>query len=50
MKDFKYDLIIIGAGISPLMIADRLNNHKLKIFLLEERKRVGTKLLMTGNA
>lgn len=45
----KYDLIIIGAGSSGLMIADQLNNTNLKVLLLEGTKRIGTKLLMTGN-
>lgn len=44
-----YDLIIIGGGSSGLMIADRLNNTKLKILLLEGTRRIGTKLLLTGN-
>ncbi|MBF0709969.1 MULTISPECIES: aminoacetone oxidase family FAD-binding enzyme [unclassified Gemella] len=45
----KYDLIIIGGGSSGLMIADRLNDTKLKVLILEGSKRIGTKLLMTGN-
>ncbi|MBF0713676.1 aminoacetone oxidase family FAD-binding enzyme [Gemella sp. GH3] len=45
----RYDLIIIGAGSSGLMIADQLNNTNLKVLLLEGSKRIGTKLLMTGN-
>ncbi|MDO4814933.1 MAG: aminoacetone oxidase family FAD-binding enzyme, partial [Gemella sp.] len=45
----KYDLIIIGGGSSGLMIADRLNNTKLRVLILEGSKRIGTKLLMTGN-
>ena len=31
----KYDLIIIGGGSSGLMIADRLNDTKLKVLILE---------------
>lgn len=49
MRKDIYDLIIVGAGSSGLMIADRLNDTNLKILLLEATKRIGTKLLMTGN-
>lgn len=49
MGNYKYDVIIIGAGSSGLMVADRLNDSKLKVLLLEGTKRIGTKLLLTGN-
>lgn len=45
----KYDVIIIGAGSSGLMLADRLNHTNLKVLLLEGTNRIGTKLLLTGN-
>lgn len=48
MKE-QYDIIIIGGGSAGLMIADRLNHTNLKILLLEGTKRIGTKLLLTGN-
>lgn len=44
-----YDVLIIGGGSAGLMIADRLNKSNLKILILEATKRIGTKLLMTGN-
>ena len=45
----KYDVIIIGLGSAGLMIADRLNDSGLKVLVLEQNRRAGIKLLLTGN-
>ena len=45
----KYDVIIIGLGSAGLMIADRLNDSGLKVLVLEQNRRAGVKLLLTGN-
>ena len=48
-KEFLYDVIIIGGGASGLMIADNLNDKNLKVLLIERNRRLGIKLLLTGN-
>lgn len=45
----KYDVIVIGGGSAGLMIADRLNDSGLSVVILERNKRLGTKLILTGN-
>ena len=45
----KYDVIVIGLGSAGLMIADRLNDSGLKVLVLEQNRRAGIKLLLTGN-
>ncbi len=45
----KYDVIVIGLGSAGLMIADRLNDSGLKVLVLEQNRRAGVKLLLTGN-
>lgn len=45
----KYDVIIIGLGSAGLMVADRLNDSGLRVLVLEQNKRAGVKLLLTGN-
>ena len=45
----KYDVIVIGLGSAGLMIADRLNDSGLKVLILEQNRRAGIKLLLTGN-
>lgn len=45
----KYDVIIIGGGSAGLMIADQLNDSGLSVVVLERNKRLGTKLILTGN-
>lgn len=41
----EYDVIIIGGGVAGLMCANILNKHKV---LVIEKKKLGTKLLLTG--
>ena len=45
----QYDVIIIGLGSAGLMVADRLNDSGLRVLVLEQNKRAGVKLLLTGN-
>lgn len=51
MKTLTYDIAIIGAGASGLAcaIAAAHKNKALKIVLLENKDRVGKKILATGN-
>lgn len=51
MKTEIYDLAIIGAGASGLVcaISAAQNSDNLKIVLLENKDRVGKKILATGN-
>ena len=45
----KYDLMIIGGGMSGLVAAVTAARRKLKCVLLEAENRVGKKILATGN-
>ncbi|MGX7112779.1 NAD(P)/FAD-dependent oxidoreductase [Gemella cuniculi] len=45
----QYDVIIIGLGSAGLMVADRLNDSGLRVLVLEQNRRAGVKLLLTGN-
>lgn len=51
MRTETYDLAIIGAGASGLAcaIAAAQKSSKLKIILLENKERIGKKILATGN-
>jgi digeranylgeranylglycerophospholipid reductase len=40
MKPKKYDVIIIGAGVSGLMLVELLKNSKLKVLLIEKREDI----------
>lgn len=45
----QYDVIIVGLGSAGLMIADRLNNSGLKVLAVDQNRKAGIKLLLTGN-
>ena len=40
VKSNNYDVIIVGAGPTGLMLARQLNNSKLKILLVEKNKNI----------
>lgn len=44
----KYDLIVIGGGPAGMMAAGTAVKRRGRVLLLEKKKRIGTKLLMTG--
>jgi hypothetical protein len=44
-----YDVIVIGAGASGLMAAITAANENAQVLLLEQKERIGKKLLATGN-
>ena len=46
-----YDICVIGAGASGLSaaIAAKRKDHTNSVVLLEEKERVGQKILVTGN-
>jgi hypothetical protein len=44
-----YDVIVIGAGASGLMAAITAANENAHVLLLEQKDRIGKKLLATGN-
>lgn len=42
MKNFKYDIVIVGAGISGLVLAERYANIlNKKVLIIEKRKHIG---------
>ena len=46
----KYDIAIIGGGFSGMCLAAMLNQNKVgKVVVLEANKRLGKKILVTGN-
>jgi predicted Rossmann fold flavoprotein len=48
-KIMNYDLIVIGGGPSGMMAAGRAAELGARVLLLEKNKRLGIKLLTTGN-
>jgi flavin-dependent dehydrogenase len=40
MKKRVYDVIIVGAGLGGLKLAELLNNSKLKVLLIEKRNTI----------
>ena len=51
MGDVMYDVVIVGAGASGLMLANILKkeNKNISVLLLEKNDKVGKKLSITGN-
>lgn len=51
MKNMNYDVAIIGGGASGLMTAVEILSHnkKCSVAIIEHHKRVGRKLMATGN-
>lgn len=45
----KYDVIVIGGGPAGMMAAGRAGETGAKVLLLEKNKKLGVKLLLTGN-
>ncbi len=45
----KYDLIVIGGGASGMIAAGRAGERGLRVLLLEKNKKLGNKILITGN-
>jgi len=44
-----YDLIVIGGGPAGMMLAGRAAENGARVLLLEKNKKLGKKLLVTGN-
>lgn len=45
-----YDIAIIGAGASGLMLAAQLNNKNKKVILIESNAKIGEKIKISGGA
>ncbi len=44
----KYDVIVVGAGVSGLIAAGRASELGAKVLVIEKMHRPGIKLLITG--
>jgi len=47
-KSLNYEIVIIGAGASGLMLASLLQINPQKICIIEAREKIGTKILVSG--
>ena len=45
-----YDIIILGAGASGLMMASQLNNKNLKVCVIDANPNIGAKIKVSGGA
>lgn len=47
-KEIKYDLVVIGAGVSGLIAAGRAGELGARVLVIEKMRQAGRKLLITG--
>ncbi len=47
-KSLNYDLVIIGAGASGLMLASLLKRNPQKVCIIEAREKIGSKIILSG--
>ena len=48
-NNFEYNVAIIGAGASGLMLASMLSRQNIKVVVIEANNKIGAKILQTGN-